>query len=172
MSVSESITLPGQPSAGILDIIPLGGDGFTAPKFAYQLRAMELVGDAGGGNVAMTMNMDPEWCSLVGYMTLRINQVAAADADFVFIIGGDGTATVALNGLAVATAAAVNSGTIWKTWRPEPLILPYGGNPVASVRVANVLNDVVQLDALVYVFDPRVRETTPLGPLFWSRGTL
>ncbi len=117
--------------------------------------------------------MDPRYCSLVQYATGLNTQVASADADVRFTLsaGLGRLPQVVLQELVVATSATVSTITIGRTWNPVPVILPGGGvSPSLTLRMLNILNDVVDLSAMIYLFDIRVRETTPMGPLLWARG--
>lgn len=170
-SVTETLTLPAQPATGSVFRIPLGGDGFTAPIAAYSIKGFNLVGDAGGNNVEQIVIMDDRFCSLISWVTLRNVQATELDADVILKVSGSQTPAQMFHELVVASAVAISTTTIVKTFIPTPFVLP-GGPAVGnfSTRVLNVLADVVSVDALIYLFDITVREKTPMGPLLWSRG--
>ncbi len=170
-AVTETLVLPAQPVSGSVQRIPLGGDGFYAPQFAYQIKTFSLTGDATGTSLTHVVKMDERYCALIAYVTVRINQATAAAADVMFQVGGAGVPDFAEQGPVTEISATVNSGTIRKTWVPPPIILPYGGEPTLTMKVLNVDTDVVQLHAQIYAFDARVRELTPMGPLLWARGS-
>ncbi len=174
MSVSESVTLPAQPTTGSVSRVPLGGDGYTAPSAAYAIRGHAVTGDAGGGTATLTINCDDRFCSLVAWVSAGVNQGTSADAEFRRIITsaqGLGIPQLAENGLATAVVAAFGV-EVQSLWNPPPVILP-GGPDVGRLSYAftNVLNDVYTLQAYIYLFNIRVRETTPMGPLLWARGS-
>ncbi len=171
-SVVEDITLPGEPADGSVAFVPLGGDGFTAPKFAYAVKDFRLTGDASGTFIQHDVFMDERWCALVSYVSFTIAQGTSADADFRMSIGSLRSAELQDSGVVIAIASLVDSIEVSHTWNPPALILP-GAGDAARIRLQtlNVLNDVVALSALVYLFDVRVRETTPMGPLLWARGS-
>lgn len=172
MSVSGTVALPDQPTAltsGSVEYVPLGGDGFTSPKFAYNLLSGALAMDASGGTATITVTMDPRVCSLVSYATGQIMQATAADTEFLFsvsnrvplqVLQGDTTSTV------------LSTSEIGVTWRPQPVVLPGGGavRPQLFFRVPNTDGDTVRLHAMIFCYNIRVRELTPMGPLLWARG--
>lgn len=152
--------------------VPLGGDGFTAPKFAYAVRDFLLTGDATGTFVQHTINMDERYCALVSYVTHTIAQATSADAEFQTSITSARSAQLRDSGIQVAVNSSVSALEIAHTWNPPALILPGAGDGARiRIQVLNVDTDVVRLSALIYCFDVRVRETTPMGPLLWARGS-
>ncbi len=174
MAVSESINLPSQPGVGSVSYLPLGGDGYTAPFAAYQIIQWEITGDASGGAVVFGASMDMRYTSLVGFVNSHVQQQTAADADFRFHLSGDTFAEQAFSGTATKISGTIAGATVQKQWNPTPFIMP-GGVPGSSLpRIAarwlNVDGDVFELNALIYLFNIRVREVTPMGPLLWARG--
>lgn len=175
MAVSSSVTLPGQPSAGAVDYIPLGGDGFTAPFAAWSVEAHSDTGDATGGAAILGVVMDTRYCSLVAFVSISIAQATAADADLRIQLVGTNTTEQSDNVIMPSISATVATRTAGVTWRPTPQILPGGQSEAAnlpriSARMLNVDTDVYELSALIYLFNIRVRELTPMGPLLWARG--
>ncbi len=174
MAVAVTVTLPATPSTGSLTYVPLGGDGFTAPQAAYVVRALQVTGDAGGGAATLTIHMDPRFTSLVAYVTAQNDQASSADADLRLVITpstGIQIAALTLQQPVVATSATVNSTTIGLTWNPTPLLMPGAANTGRIImKMLNVLADEYRLSAHIYLFNIRVRELTPMGPLLWARG--
>lgn len=172
ISVASVVTLPAQPTVGTVRYIPLGGDGFSAPIAAYAIAGHAVTGDAGGGNASMRIIMDNRYTSLVSWCTMANIQVASADADFRIILFGPGVPTQVDAGVITAISATVQPTTISRQWNPTPTILA-GGDAVASISfiMLNVNLDVLDLSALIYLFDLRARELTPMGPLLWARGS-
>lgn len=157
-----------------MERVPLGGDGYAAPNFAYSVAGFQVTGAVGGGSAGLTIILDPRFASLIAYMTANITQVSSADADVRFNISdADGhVPRQLLQGPVAATAAGVSGQTIGKSWSPVPSILPAGpGQSFCSVSFLNVDANVYQLDALIYCFNIDVRQKTPMGPLLWSRGS-
>jgi len=53
-----------------------------------------------------------------------------------------------------------------------PIILPGGPEvPTIRARALNVNGDFVFLEAQIFLFNIRVRELTPMGPLVFARGS-
>jgi len=174
IAVSATVTFPAQPTIGLLTFVPLGGDGYTAPFGAYSLLGHRVTGASGGGSMVLRANMDPRYTSLISYVTGIDSQVASADADVRLLVTADDSRVPPAidQGLVAGTDAVMSTNTIVRTWNPPALILP-GGNAISNVRfeMVNVENDVYVMHALVYLFNIRVRELTPMGPLLWSRGS-
>ncbi len=171
-SVTETVTLPAQPTTGSTTFVPLGGDGFIAPKFAYAVRNFLLTGDATGTFVQQTIEMDERWCALVAFVEFTIQQATSADAEFQLSVSSDKSAELIDSGLQVAVNSSVSSLEVGHLWNPPPLVLPGAGdNARIRLQTLNVDGDIVRLSAYIYLFDVRVRETTPMGPLLWARGS-
>jgi len=173
-SVNEAVILPAQPTAGAVEYVPLGGDGFTAPRFAYSIVDMQVTGDATAGHAGLTVTMDSRFCSLVSYVTIENQQATSADAEVRAFIAASGVPGQVFQALIVATSATIAARTIGVTWNPTPFILPGSvppNRPRIVSRMLNVDTDEYFLNAFVFCFDIRVRETTPMGPLLWARGS-
>jgi len=170
MSVQEVFTLPNQPSDGTVEFIPLGGDGFTSPIGFYQLRDIQLAGDASGGSAQFLVTMDDRYVSLVSFVTGQVVQATGADVDFRWFLSGTFIATVIESGTDVNPSSTLGD-TPGHTWFPPPLLLPGGGAVgTATIRWPNVNTEIYDISAHIFLFNIRVREFTQLGPLFWSRG--
>lgn len=158
-----------------MEFIPLGGDGFSAPRAAYSISGATVAGDVSGGTAGVLCSMDNRYCSLVSYCTGRINQATPADAELAMTIRELTSGRVPVlsdSGTVEAMAATTTSDAIARTWLPPPIICP-GADPVSilSVLATNNDGDVFVMDAVIYLFDIRVREVTPMGPILWSRGS-
>lgn len=175
MAVASTFTLPAQPAVGTLTYVPLGGNGFTAPHAAYAVQNFRLTGDVSGGSVKGTIVLDNRFCSLVSFVSFRIGQGTSADADYRLVVSSDAGGVqipqILESDLLTAISATVSTSTINHTSVLTPMMLPGAGN-VGSIQLEflNVDDDDYRISALIYVFDIRVRETTPMGPLLWSRG--
>lgn len=173
ISVASAFTLPDQPTLGNVERIPLGGDGFTAPTAAYHVNGFQVNGDATGGGNFLDMTLDNRFCSLVAYVTLQLDQVTPADVGYrmsITDISGR-TPPIVLQKTGDSTSSNIAAVNIAETLSPVPIIL--GGGPgvgLISIAVRNVDLDQFSMGALIYLFDIRVRELTPMGPLLWSRG--
>ncbi len=170
ISVTSSVTFPAQPAVGELFYVPLGGDGYTSPFAAHSLRSMRATGDGSGTFVRLEAVLDPRFVSLVSYATVQVQQGTGADADFRLDISSDETSIVSVGPI---TAQAVAQGAIQnaRTIRPPSTLLPGGSRSSSvSVQFVNVSGDFFFLDLWVYLFNIRVRETTPIAPLLWAQG--
>lgn len=76
MSVSVTLNLPEQPSSGLLQIKPLGGDGYTSPQ-SYYLLEINQVSGAGGGTNTILVNLDPQYQCVVALMQTNLASPAA-----------------------------------------------------------------------------------------------
>lgn len=172
MSVSSAVTLPAQPTSGVVRYVPMGGDGFYSPQAAYHVSNHAVTGDASGGNATLQVVMDDRHCSLLSYLTISIIQGTSADADVRLSLASGQTPLQAFQGPVVAISATVIGQTITKTWNPPAYLIP-GGPNVGTIecRALNVDGDVYRIGALIYLFDIRAREETPMGPLLFSRGS-
>ncbi len=181
-NIDEDIQLPDQPSTtGTVQHIPLGGDGFSAPKGAYVIQQATLTGDGSTvGFAHIRIRMDQVYCSLVSYVSWSVAQGTPANIHFhsrIATLQTSQTDIVAEQlqaGLETFIASNVTSTgqNVSHTWNPTPIILP-GDNAqgVIDLHWANVGTDVWTLSALIYLFDVRVRSTAPMGPLLWARGS-
>lgn len=174
MAIADTVTLPAQPTSGRVHIVPLGGDGFTAPHSMYTISDMALTGDVAGGSLQMDIIFDERYCSLVQFVTFRNAQATPADAEFkvsIFSVDDNFTPVQLVQGDLTAVAATIDSSSLALTWNPTPIL--FGGGPAIGrirLRLKNVDADVVRLSATIFLFNIRVRETTPMGPLLWARG--
>lgn len=133
---------------------------------------MQATGDVSGGAVSLTVTMDPRYSSLVSLVTWQIAQGTAADADFRVLLRGNTSPTLLDLGTQPSTASTVSAFEVGRTWNPSAMILPGGNSENAQIQAhfTNVDDDEYFLDALIFAFDIRVRELTPMGPLLWARG--
>lgn len=172
IAVAAAFTLPNQPTTGgTVTYVPLGGDGFSAPFAAYGIKTFAAVGDVSGGSVVMTATFDPRYCSLVAFATIQITQGTAADADARVLLRGDSVPSVLLQETLDSVPITASAFQVARTFAFAPLIIPGGGeNGQLQVSFTNVDADVFFVDAMIYLFNIRVRELTPMGPLLWARG--
>lgn len=156
--------------------VPLGGNGFNAPQAAYIINNMSLTGDATGGTVQHRIRMDERFCSLIAFAAIAWDQATPAAATWNIQISGHTGSNLPIppqleNRHIVEAAATVTATSIADIWQPVPFILPgAGGNGQLFSQVVNNDTDVVRVSLLVYLFNVRVREISPMGPLLWARG--
>lgn len=170
ISVTQTVVFPAQPAVGQLFYVPLGGDGFVSPFAAYSLRSFQASGDASGTFISMNVNLDPRFVSLVAWVTVQIQQGTSADADFRIDVASDETGIIS-SGAIEAVASDVSGLEVSRTFSPHPTLLP-GGSKNSRVVAAfdNVDGDEYFMDVWCYLFNIRVRETTPIAPLLWAAG--
>lgn len=171
ISVTEAFTLPAQPTStnGSTQYVPLGGDGFSAPKAAYMVRGARIAGDASAGLATINITMDDRFTSMIQYVTGQIDE-AAADSDFSWFISSPFMASVITKGVDLAGNVAF-SPNLGHTWNPVPILLPGQQAGLLSVGWPNVDADTFFCDALIYLFDIDVRQKSPIAPLLWARGS-
>ncbi len=178
MSVDATVTLPNQPAIGSSALVPLGGNGYSSPLGAYVVRDMQVTGDASGGRLRAEIKMDQAYCSLVSYVSWEVDQptpvamIFRSRLETPNVTISDAIPLQTDEGQQAHFALLGEANTVGKTWRPTPVILPGdGANGFVDIAVVNLLNNVLRFDALIYVFDNKVRESENLGNLLWQRGS-
>ncbi len=178
MSVSDTFQLPNQPTTGDAVVVPLGGDGFKAPRLAYMVNKYSVTGDATAGSASLELEMDPRFVSVVAYVTLQVIQASTTDSEFRMTISSDFIGEQVDQGDQTAISATIAAFTFARTWIPAPVLLPGGfgtvGNnnvPRITMKMLNVDTDDYQLSALIYCFDIRAREIWSSGQLLFNRGS-
>ncbi len=161
MSVSLSLTLPGQPAAGLARFTPLGGNGKQAPLGCYFVDA-QLDGDASAGTASVVINTDPRYANLIAYANPVIN-VDAGAGDFLLRIatgsaGADIVCTVV--GTLPGISASVSTDNSAFLWYPPPFYLVDGNVTFIALNVA--ATETYILRAQIYCFDIDVTHLTPL----------
>lgn len=76
MSVSITLTLPSQPAAGVVRLRPLGGDGYSSPQSMYIVDC-DSVSDASGGVNTITVNLDPQYQSVISLIATQLESGTA-----------------------------------------------------------------------------------------------
>ncbi len=164
MAVSATLTLPGQPPAGVSTFSPLGGAGLSSPIACY-LSSVAVVGDASSGNATCTINMDPRYCNLVAFVNVDVSSAAGA-GDFQIrmesITAGPGP-TVNILGTLPQTSAFISPNASF-LWYPPPIYWVQEG----TLRFTTPNVDVTEtytMVAQIYCFHPEATRRTPLGIL-------
>lgn len=62
MTVTQSVQLPDQPTIGTVSLLPLAGDGYSAPH-SYFVVDIDSVQDASGGSAIINVEADPRFAS-------------------------------------------------------------------------------------------------------------
>ncbi len=159
MSVSSAVTLPNQPTVGTVFEIPLGGDGFTAPRSVYAVE-VTLTHDASGGNAGIIVTLDPRYTELVSYIccTLTSASTDPTPCQFVVLQNGDDVWTNVVNCQLLGATAV---GEV----RPPGMLLVTtpGGIPQAQVNQLNVDGDTTKLNMRIYNFEREMIRKVPIS---------
>ncbi len=159
MSVTETITLPAQPTVGNTTFLPLGGNGFTSPHSMYTV-AMAIDGDASGGIIQAKVNLDPRYAALISVMQGQSDSAVQAD-DYRFAIEAKG-------GVFFLSNVGTMKYSAWEaynriTWNPSGLMDPDS----ASFQCVNVdATETYSFSFIVYNFDINAPQQIALPQLF------
>lgn len=156
--------------------IPLGGDGWVAPQSAYSV-FLKRSGDASGGVINLECAMDPQYASLVQYLSFKAfdNNVGADQIDC-------RTALRVTKGAEVAQQTHVYRGNSLDSttyddfgfcgvWEPPGLMLSsntlegFDLNPRLTVQMENNNLSELVMSARILNFNKRAREEVPLNVL-------
>jgi len=120
MAVTKQYFFPDTPASGdTVELVPLAGNGYTAPHsyYAFEINAN---GDVSGGALIIQIRFDQRYTSIVPYMTARTND-NAADVDAQMSIVSTNIDRVVNNFTLVFENATLSSDV---TWEPPPIIVP------------------------------------------------
>ncbi len=167
MSVSDSFVLPGVPAIGTVELIPLGGDGMSAPHSCYTVSFFEVAADASAGTAQLTVTLDDRYCSLIGWATAFIDGTNTSQVVRMQITGA-GTPAIIDN---ITLDGFAEQSDVSKIWYPPTWVLP-GATRVCSIRFTckNTDGDDPTLSFVVYNFHIQARELTNIGFLGYARG--
>lgn len=154
MAVTETFQLNQQPTVGSSRLVPLGGNGVTAPKSMYEVAAT-LAGAAGGGTNVITIQQDPRFSSL---MTLANSFYigAAAGIEVLFSMRDERDNGPFARGF--GNAVPIGIGGSLTVWNPPPIMTM----DEWSLTVNNVDGDSSIFNAWFYNFDIRILELSPM----------
>ncbi len=165
MAVSETVVIPAQPTTGVIEFLPLGGNGQIAPLGCYMID-VQLAGDASGGLAAISVSLDPRYTNLVAFYSATVDSAATAP-DYFMDIRADAAASGFSGPAIVGTmphTAIVSTPSASFLWYPPPIYYPGGGH--ISLAMLNVdATEVYAIVAEVYCFDIDIRKITPMGIL-------
>lgn len=174
MSVLASIQLGknATPTAGsaVLTRVALGGNGFSAPSAMYALRNFATNGDASGGEHTLSVIMDPDYCSMVGYATMQVDSNTTRDIHWQ--LSSPAVPVMALNLKLLPVAIAISGSGLMHTWMPPAMINPGNKNEVPTLVISslNIEDEVLNLNLVVFIFDIRAREVSTYAQLIGARG--
>jgi len=178
MSVTSTIQLgkDAVPSSGtaVLTRTALGGNGFSAPASMYALRNFAINGDSGGGQQTLTVIMDPTYCTMIGYASMQIDVSAQNRAVHWQYAGGPAVPAQFINVSLTRVDNTVFGAQICHTWMPPSFISPGGAANVPSlvVSVLNIDTEILNLNAIFFLFDIRARESAAYAHLIAARGAM
>ncbi len=155
MAITDETTLPAQPASGTTVLVPLGGNGFTAPKSLFYV-TVNLTGDATGGLLSIDVKRDERFEQLVDFMVIQ-------NAGGAVVYRMDLFRDLGSRALVIGTS---NADTTISTgmWSPPALIDPHS----YRLSTANVDGVQVKLKMAIYNFDVRASELVPLELLLAS----
>lgn len=158
MSVAEIVSLPAQPAVGLVEYIPLGGDGVNAPIATWAIE-VTLASDGSGGTNAITVNFDPRYSSVVQFMTVTIGgsvadvvtQARFQNTPCDMYEQNTATLLTSFNGLAIAQV------------RPPGMIFTQAGAvvPFCLSTIANTDTETHTIRLRMYNFVKELRQLAP-----------
>ncbi len=163
MAVSSTVAIPAQPGAGLIEFLPLGGDGRVAPLGCY-MADVQLAGDASGGLASISLTLDPRYTNLVAFINVRATSTSAAPEFFVDIrsnAAATGVSGVQIVGTMPQSSMAGLGPNASFLWYPPPIYYPGEGH-LSLTMVNTDATEVYSLVAEVYCFDIDIRKLTPL----------
>ncbi len=161
MSVTQTTNLADQPASGIgsISYIPLGGNGFLAPKSVY-LVSIGITGDATGGTSSIIVTQDPRWQHLVTEVQLR--QIASTSRLYEMTVGKEtSVAGVDATFRVQGTSRVGPAGNTTVDWNPAPLF----DISRLTLSVENIDTVVTTMTALIYNFNIRADKQVPMNLL-------
>jgi len=155
VTVAETLSLTDQPSTGQIKLVPLGGNGVSAPKSMYEVQAT-LAHDASGGIVAFTLTRDERFASICTLMNGKVIG-AAAGVEMLFTMRSESDGPVA-NGFANAVPISTVGSSSIAVWNPPPIMTM----TTWSLHQNNVNGDSLDFAGWFYNFDVRILELSPM----------
>lgn len=154
MAIASDFTLGNQPTVGTSRLVPLGGNGITAPKSMYEV-AVSLVHDASGGTAVITITRDPRFSTL---MTLAncFYLGAAGGVEVLFSMRDAADNGPFARGF--ANAVPIGIGGSLAVWNPPPIMTM----DTWSLTNTNVTGDTSIFNVWFYNFDRRILELSPM----------
>ncbi len=167
MSVAASVTLPDQPANGTVVLLPLGGDGNSAPRSRYEVFAFAIAGDGSGGNAVLTLTLDDVYESLVMQVSCFHNSPNDSENVFQLVSRKNAVAINAVTAHLLAEAGPTSRALA--IWCPPPLI----NVTEVNLTTPNLNTETYQMSVTILNFNKRASERTPLNILYASlpRGT-
>lgn len=154
MAVTKEFFFPDTPAAGDnVELVPLAGNGYTAPH-SYYAFDIQADGDATGGSLIVQIRFDERYTSIMPYVMDRTNSIAA-NVTIQFLLASTNVDLLVEDGVLVFSASLPSDFT----WEPPPLIIqgqPRQASgltfPYIRLETANVDSEDHQVFGRVYNF--------------------
>ncbi len=158
MAVASTVQLPQQPTVGLVETWPLGGDGFAAPH-SFVAVEIELANDASAGLSSIAINMDPRYTSLVSFIT-HTTVSAAADPHRCQLVVFNTNCDLAADQPDTNVFNGVASGT----YKPPGMLLKVtpGSTPRIAATWINVDTETNTVNARIYQFNREMIHRVPV----------
>lgn len=179
VSVASTVQLPDQPTAGVVQTIGLGGDGYTAPSNLVRV-VLSLASDGTGDTNTITIRFDSVYLSLVQFATVSVLAPTTDTPATLSISPEPKGATTNLTNANVAANFTIpivdfgGSALSRVIWTPPPVLVVADpsstatDSPVIEAVIPNVNGETQIVAAWIYQFDKRAAEVTPLPVLLAS----
>lgn len=166
MSVSETFTLPAQPTTGEVVFIPLGGSGYGSPLGYYQVKATLVDGGTTGFN-SIKCFLDDRYANIVSH--LGMTKVQATPTALLW--NARLTPTQSIYKTATAQNIAGIAPDVADVIVPVLEIVDGDGSTfIESIVEQDAVADIHAMNAIIYVFAKNIRTTTPLSVILNSLG--
>lgn len=160
MAINVDVDLQDQPASGLIQIVPLAGNGYTAPKSMY-LVDVDLTQDASGGVAAIRVTRDDRFEHICAVMSADNNNSSAVAIQFdIQLVRAPAGPSYNVSKIPSLSPGVKNLAM----FIPPPLI-----NPVTfNVRCTNVDTFVLRATMVIYNFNINASKVTPLSVLLAS----
>lgn len=170
MSVTTELTLPDQPVSGSLKYEPLGGDGYTSPMGAYNVR-VNSASDASGNYNVVSIGFDDQYLCLVSAINIGVEGAAANVPFYCIFQCGPQDNVQKSDDLELSAITGVSAKLANYLWEPPALLCsgpPRGASltaPYVSAYVDNTNGETLSLGLRMYLFAKDARERVPVWAL-------
>jgi len=164
MAVNEALTLPAQPTVGSVQYRPLGGNGYTSPKSAYLVKLFSVTCDASGGGATLDLFMDPQFESVISFVSITVSSAAASEQVAFHFYDRD-AAAAGISRMEIQGSLSFNVDT-----QSGCALCPPPMFDVARLSIVtdNIDTEAVRMSAIIYNFARDAAQKTPLALLLAS----
>jgi hypothetical protein len=137
----------------------------------YTIRNFATSGDATGDDHTLSVVMDPNYCSMVGYAAMQIG-TSAANRSIHWQLAGPAVPAQFLNATLNRIDGVIDGSQIAHTWMPPTFVCPGGASEVPTLVISalNIDTEVLNMNAVIFLFDIRARESALYAHLIAARG--